>query len=268
MRSSLRTVAADPTTQPPRLAELARHSDGQVRLAAYQNPALPTELLLSLLAQGKPGAWANPLTPLLLLEGKTPPKLDQAIFRCASQMGTCPYPEVVARVAPVVRERAEEAWRTSESARWMLQRLVAQTCKVDVGDARHLRLTRVAVVLVKETLASAPTLTPDLTAALTLLQEWTQKPHALLASAARDLYMPTYIERRAIMPYLDTPPFHVVSAIDHLHTSIAQAAMNYHAATAYETALQRAALHKGRGRRRHDASMAEVVRTMLPRFPF
>lgn len=83
MTDTLLREAADPATDPDRLAELVNSPMTGVARLAKSNPALPAPLHRSLLEAGSIWAWMNPQTPFTLLIEGTSDEIRQSARQAA-----------------------------------------------------------------------------------------------------------------------------------------------------------------------------------------
>lgn len=183
-------IASDPTTDPTRLANLARSRNEAVAREAQKNPSLPEEILVPLLEEGRVAAWSSPQVPFLLLtHGQTAPLEAGAKGAVFSAPSTAKRdPEFVANVHGVL-----SAWwkHTAYPAR-MLSHLdsLMRAVPVDADFRRRVVAPMVSFVEVYvEMLPSANT--GVFKRAIGFLRAWTQgenaSPRALMRPIDRAL---------------------------------------------------------------------------------
>jgi hypothetical protein len=170
-RRTLLQEAADPSTAPERIRQLADHKNRVVQRAAIRNPSLPEEVWCEALINGEPEAWANPMASIYLLTW-TPRKNDFRTVEDAARratQGVWAVPERCSLEGKVLlNAKVKEWWVTSESASDMAMYLGWWALAKGDGSTEHRETVRLLLLCVR----TAPHLTDDDRQALDLLQTW------------------------------------------------------------------------------------------------
>jgi hypothetical protein len=162
--------AADPSTDPERLGQLAGHK--AVQRVAWRNPSLPEEVWREVLLDGHPEAWANPMAPFYVLTW-TPRKEDWGTLEEAVRFATQALWEAPSRCSPegkaLIAAKIQEGWITSASGRNLMQFLGWWAKAKGDGSSEHLKVVHIAVLCVR----TVPDLTDKGRQVLDLLEAWT-----------------------------------------------------------------------------------------------
>lgn len=143
--------AADPTTAPSRLAQLAYSMDEGERSAARANPNLPTDTLLSCLESASPDAWLNPALPFLVFSGRVPDTMVKGALLlgrpCVANPATCQHPAAIEQNLTMVLDLW---WSTTTDTRAMFSLVVAEARAA--GDEAQREVIRFVVAPYRERL--------------------------------------------------------------------------------------------------------------------
>lgn len=165
--------ALDPTTDPERLRELARHKDEDVRRASWRNPSLPEDVWREVALESEPEAWDNPMAPFYLLAW-TPSNKNSFNLEFVTRWAMEALWEAPDRCSTegkaLINAKIQEGWATSEVAGEMIQILGWWAMAKGRKSAEHRKTVHITVLCVQ----TAPNLTTEDRQALDLLEIWSE----------------------------------------------------------------------------------------------
>lgn len=192
---AIEAEAADPTTDPKRLAEIARlsatepeHRKALVRplsQLARRNPNLPAGQLDDYLSDGDLDAWANPAVDLLLLSGEVSPEsLEVGAFNALAAWKAAPRPELLEGLRDRLVGAIDRRWATAESPD-LIDLLHEPLRADDLGKRAHRQIVGLTLLAVRSVLPYAGEVREPMEKSVAWLERWSQPGSRLGLAALR-----------------------------------------------------------------------------------